>query len=46
MTVGACGTAWRQVAKRCRIEKFAHAVFPSNFAELLAVTGGEAADVA
>jgi hypothetical protein len=34
------------VTKRCQIEQFAHAVFPSTFAELIAVTGGEPADVA
>jgi hypothetical protein len=34
------------VTKGCQIEQFAHAVFPTTFAELVAVTGGEAADVA
>jgi hypothetical protein len=34
------------VAKGCQIEQFAHAVFPSSFEELVAVTGGEPADVA
>jgi len=33
------------VTKRGQIEQIAHAVFPSSFAELLTVTGGEAADV-
>jgi hypothetical protein len=31
---------------RRRIEQFAHAVFPSSCADLLAVTGGEPAGVA
>jgi hypothetical protein len=35
-----------QVTKGSQIAQFAHAVFPSTYAELLAVTGGEAADVA
>jgi hypothetical protein len=35
-----------QVTKGCQIERFAHAVFPTNFHELVAVTGGEPADVA
>jgi hypothetical protein len=26
--------------EQCQIERFAHAVFPSNFAELVTVTGG------
>jgi hypothetical protein len=34
------------VTKRRQIEQFAHAVSPSTFAELVAVTGGESADVA
>jgi hypothetical protein len=36
----------RRPPKRCQIERFAHAVFPTNFDELVAVTGGEPADVA
>jgi len=39
------GAAWR-VTKQSHVEQFAHAVFPSTFAELVAVTGGEPADVA
>jgi hypothetical protein len=39
-------TAWRRVTKWCQIEQFAHAVFPTTFAELVAVTGGERAEVA
>jgi hypothetical protein len=35
-----------QVTKGTQIEWFAHAVFPTTYTELLAVTGGEAADVA
>jgi hypothetical protein len=35
-----------RVTKRCQIGQVAHAVFPSMYAELLSVTGGEAADVA
>lgn len=46
MTVVACRTAWRRVTKRCQVEQFAHAVFPTTFAELVEVTGGEQADVA
>ena len=37
--------AWR-VTKRRHIEQFPHAVFPSTFAELVKVTGGQPADVA
>jgi hypothetical protein len=46
VTVVACSTARRQFTKRRQIEQFAHAVFPTTYTELLAVTGGEAADVA
>jgi hypothetical protein len=35
-----------QVTEACQIEQFVHAVFPSSYRELLAVTGGEPADVA
>lgn len=35
-----------QVTEACQIEQFAHAVFPTTYAELVAVTGGEPADVA
>jgi hypothetical protein len=35
-----------QVTKGRQIEQCAHAVFPSTFAELVAVTGGAPADVA
>jgi hypothetical protein len=34
------------VTKRCQIEQFAHAVFPTTFGELVKVTGGDPADVA
>jgi hypothetical protein len=34
------------VTKGCQIERFAHAVFPSTYAELLAVTGGDPAVMA
>jgi hypothetical protein len=34
------------IIKGCQIEHFAHAVFPTTFAELVMVTGGEPADVA
>ena len=34
-----------QVTKGCQIERLAHAVFPTTFAELVTVTGGEPADV-
>jgi hypothetical protein len=51
---GSTGRGWGRrvgsialaVTKGCQIEQFAHAVFPSTYAELLVVTAGEAADVA
>ena len=43
MTGVACAP---RVTKGCQIEQFAHAVFPTTLAELVAVTGGELADVA
>jgi hypothetical protein len=36
----------QHLTKECRIEQFPHAVFPTTFSELVAVTGGESADVA
>ena len=36
----------QHLTKECRIEQFPHAVFPTTFAELVTVTGGEPADVA
>lgn len=33
------------VTKGCQIEQFAHAVMPLTFAELVAVTGGQSAEV-
>jgi hypothetical protein len=35
-----------QVTEGCQIEQFSHAVFPTTYAELVAVTCGEPADVA
>ena len=35
-----------RVTEGGQIEQFAHAVFPRTYAELVAVTGGEPADVA
>jgi hypothetical protein len=34
------------VTKSCQIEQFAHTVFPGTCDELVAVTGGQPADVA
>jgi hypothetical protein len=51
---GSTGRGWGRrvgsialaVTKGCQIERFAHAVFPSTYAELLAVTGGDPAVMA
>jgi hypothetical protein len=45
VTLGAWSHRLASVTKRCQIEQFPHAVFPTTFAELVAVTGGEPADV-